>query len=145
MSRTVAIICSLAAGLLVGLQPPSNASMTHDVGDFGATLVSLAISISIALVLVLGFGDPSRLAGVTHFRPGWLIGGLGGVTVVTVGLLAVRPLGTGAVVAILVAGQLIMSVLSDQLGWFGLHHALTVGRISGVVLVMLGTVLITRG
>ena len=144
MSRTVAIICSLAAGLLVGLQPPANASMTHDVGDFGATLVSLAISISIALVLVLGFGHPSRLAGVTHFRPEWLIGGLGGVTVVTVGLLAVRPLGTGAVVAILVAGQLIMSVLSDQLGWFGLHHALTVGRLSGVVLVMLGTVLITR-
>ena len=93
--------------------------MTHYVGDFGATLVSLAISISVAAVLVLGFGDPGRLAGVTHFRPEWLIGGVGGVTVVTVGLLAVRPLGTGTVVAILVAGQLIMSVLSDQLGWFG--------------------------
>jgi uncharacterized membrane protein YdcZ (DUF606 family) len=62
-----------------------------------------------------------------------------------VGLVTVRPLGAGAVVAILVAGQLVMSVLSDQLGWFGAHHALTLLRAGGVALVVLGTVLITRG
>ena len=66
-------------------------------------------------------------------------------SVVTVGLITVRPLGAGAVVALLVAAQLVISVLADQLGWFGTHHAITVGRASGVALVMLGTLLITRG
>lgn len=145
MSRSVAIICCLAAGLLVGLQPPANATMSHYLGDIGAALISLAISIVVATVLLFGFGDPARLGGVVHFRPEWLIGGVGGVTVVTVGLITVRPLGAGAVVALLVAAQLVMSVLSDQLGWFGAHHALTLGRVAGVVLVMVGTGLITRG
>jgi uncharacterized membrane protein YdcZ (DUF606 family) len=62
-----------------------------------------------------------------------------------VGLAAVRPLGTGAVVALFVASQLIISVLADRLGLFGLHHPLDATRLSGVVLVILGTVLVTRG
>lgn len=144
MGRTAAIIWALAAGSLVGLQPPANAVMAQHVGDFGAALVSMVISIVIASVLLVIFGDPGRLAGVTHFAPEWLIGGLGGVAVVTVGLIAVRPLGTGAVVALLLAAQLIISIIADQFGWFGNHHALNAGRVGGAVLVMVGTLLITR-
>jgi uncharacterized membrane protein YdcZ (DUF606 family) len=144
MSRSLAIICALAAGLLVGLQPPANASMARQVGDLGAALISMTISIVIAVALLFAVGDPGRLSGLSHFRPLWLIGGLGGAAVVTVGLITVRPLGAGAVVALLVAAQLVVSVLADQLGWFGTHHAITVGRAGGVALVMLGTVLITR-
>ena len=145
MSRSVAILCALGAGLIVGLQPPANATMSQYVGDIGAALVSLAVSIVLGTVLLFIFGQPGRLSGITHFRPEWLIGGVGGFTVVTVGLITVRPLGTGAVVALLVAAQLVVSVISDQLGWFGAHHTLSAGRIGGVALVMLGTVLITRG
>ncbi len=145
MSRTVAIICALAAGGLVGLQPPAHAAMARYVSDLGAAMVSMAISIVIATVLLFVFGDPTRLSGITHFRPMWLIGGVGGAAVVTIGLITVRPLGAGAVVALLVAAQLVISVLADQLGWFGTHHALTVGRGAGVLLVVLGTVLLTRG
>jgi bacterial/archaeal transporter family-2 protein len=145
MTRSVAIILALAVGLLVGLQPPANASMAQYVGDLGAAVVSVTISVLIGIVLLFAFGDPGRLSGLEHFRAVWLIGGIGGIAVVTVGLVTVRPLGAGAVVALLVAGQLVMSVLSDQFGWFGAHHPLTVGRISGVVLVALGAVLVTRG
>jgi transporter family-2 protein len=145
MTRTLAIICALAAGGLVGLQPPANASMAQHVGSLGAALISMAISILIAVVLLFAFGDPARLSGLSEFRPLWLIGGVGGAAVVTVGLITVRPLGAGAVVALLVAAQLVISVLADQLGWFGSHHPLTVGRGAGVLLVMVGTLLITRG
>lgn len=144
MSRGVAIVCALAAGLIVGLQPPANARMSHYVGDIGAAVVSMGISIVIATALLFAFGQPGRLSGLSHFQPQWLIGGVGGVAVVTVGLIAVAPLGAGAVVALLVAAQLVISVLSDQMGWFGAHHALTAGRIGGVALVVLGTLLITR-
>ncbi len=145
MSRTLAIVCTLAAGALVGLQPPANAALSRHVGDFGAALISTAIAITIIGLLLLAVGNPGRLSGLGGIRPEHLIGGIGGAAVVTVSLVAVRPLGAGAVVALLVAAQLITSLVTDQLGWFGVHHAgIGVGRSLGLLLVIAGTVLITR-
>lgn len=146
MSRTAAIVCALAVGGLVGLQPAANALMARHVGDLGAAFLSTVISVSIVGVLLITLGDPSRLSGLVHFRPVWALGGIGGATVVAVGLIAVRPLGAAAVVALLVAAQLVASVLADRFGWFGLQHVgLGPGRVIGVLLVAGGTVLITRG
>jgi transporter family-2 protein len=145
MSRSVAIVIALAAGGLVGLQPPANALMAEHVGDYGAALMSLVFSIIVIATLLLTVGEPGRLAGLTHFRPEWVIGGLGGACIIFVGLVAIRPLGTGAVVALFVASQLIISVVADRLGLFGLHHPITAARVGGVILVILGTILVTRG
>jgi bacterial/archaeal transporter family-2 protein len=146
MSRPLAIVLTVVAGLLVGLQPPANAALSRHVGDFGAALLSAAISSAIIGVVLLLVGEPGRLSGVTHARPEQLLGGLAGAVVVTVSLVAVRPLGAGAVVALLVAAQIVISVVADRLGWFGLHHVgLDAGRLLGVLLVIAGTVLVTRG
>jgi transporter family-2 protein len=146
MGRTLAILLSLVAGAVVGLQPPANAAMSRHVGDFGAALVSILVSLVILGALFVVFGDPSRLRGLSGFRPEWAIGGIGGALVVSVALVTVRPLGAGAVVALLVASQLVASVVADRLGWFGLHHVgLAPARIGGVLLVVAGTVLVTRG
>lgn len=146
MNRTVAILISLAAGFLVGLQPPANAAVSRHVGDFGAALVSVLFTLSVIAIAFAVFGDPARLLrGLSGFRPEWAVGGVGGALVVTVALLTVRPLGSGAVVALLVASQLVAAVLADRLGWFGLRHVgLSAGRIAGLLLVVGGTVLITR-
>jgi transporter family-2 protein len=145
MSRSLAVICTLGAGALVGLQPPANSALARHVGDFGAAFVSTAISVTIIGVLMLAFGHPGRLAGLSEMRPEYALGGIGGAAVVALALVAVRPLGAGAVVALLVAAQLIVSVAADHLGWFGLHHVrLDVARLAGVLLVVAGTVLVTR-
>lgn len=145
MSRGVAFICTLAAGALVALQPPANAALARHVGDLGAAFTSLVISTTVIAVLLLTVGHPGRLSGITGFRPEYAIGGLAGASIVAVSLIAVRPLGAGGVVALLVGGQLIVSVVADRFGWFGLHHVgIGPGRIAGLVLVMAGTVLITR-
>jgi transporter family-2 protein len=128
MSRSVALLCTLGAGLLVGLQPPANAALAKHVGDLGAAFVSLAVSLAIG-----------------EIRPEYLVGALGGAVVVLVGVLAVKPLGAGAVIAVLVAGQLVASVVVDRLGWFGVHPVgIGPGRVLGVVLVCAGTLLVTR-
>ena len=145
MSRAVAFICTLAVGGLVALQPPANAALSEHVGDLGATLVSLAISILIIGVLLLAFGHPARLAGLSAFTPEYAVGGIAGAAVVSVSLIAVRPLGAGGVVALLVVAQLVVSIVADRLGWFGLHRVgITPGRLIGVGLVIAGTLLITR-
>jgi bacterial/archaeal transporter family-2 protein len=145
MSRGVAIVCTLVAGGLAAIQPPVNAALAKHVGDLGAAFISLVISLVIIAALLLVAGHPGRLSGLGSFRPEYLLGGIAGATIVGVSLVAVRPLGAGGLIALLVAAQLVVSVLADRLGWFGLHHVgLGSGRVVGLILVIGGTVLITR-
>jgi transporter family-2 protein len=139
------LFCTLAAGLLVGLQPAANAALSKHVGDLGAAFVSLVVATTIIGVLLVIAGRPGQLTGVTAIKPEHLIGALGGAAVVSVGLIAVKPLGAGSVIALLVAGQVVMSVAADRLGWFGVHQVgLGAGRLVGVALVIAGTLLVTR-
>ncbi len=145
MTRTVAVLTTIAAGLLVGLQPAANSALSKHVGDFGAAFVSITISATVIALLLLTAGHPGELKGLGSIKPEQLIGGLGGAAVVTIGLVAVRPLGAGAVVALLVAAQLVMSVIADQFGWLGLRHvSVNAPRLVGLVLVIAGTVLVSR-
>ncbi|HEY2772128.1 MAG TPA: DMT family transporter [Solirubrobacteraceae bacterium] len=145
MSRGIAVICTLAVGGLVALQPPANAALSKQVGDLGAAFVSLAISISVIGLLLLVIGQPGHLKGLSHFRLEYLIGGLAGAAVVSISLITVRPLGVGGIVALLVAGQLVVSVLADRFKLFGTHYApISFGRVAGLLLVIAGTVLVTK-
>ncbi len=145
MTRSVAVVCTIAAGLLVGLQPASNAALSEHVGALGAAFVSLVVATAIIGILLLVAGHPGRLVSVGAIRPEHLIGALGGAAVVAIGLAAVPPLGSGAVIALLVTGQVLISIAADRLGWFGLHHVgIGAGRLLGVTLVVAGTVFVTR-
>ncbi|HWC85379.1 MAG TPA: DMT family transporter [Solirubrobacteraceae bacterium] len=144
MDRGLALILTLAAGAFVTLQPPANAALAHHVGDLGAALVSLSLATVIAAILLLVFGDPGRLAGISAFHPEYALGGLGGAAVVIVSLVTVRTLGAGGVTAVLVSGQLIVSVLLDRYGLLGLQRvALDWQRGLGVALIIAGAVLVT--
>jgi len=140
----VALLCTIAVGLLVGLQPASNAALSEHIGDLGAAFVSLLVATTIIGVLLLVAGHPGQLTGVTALRPEHLVGALGGAAVVAIGLVAVRPLGAGAVIALLVAGEVIISIVADRLGWFGLPHVgIGIPRLLGVALIIAGTALVT--
>lgn len=144
MDRVAALIFTLAVGALVAAQPPSNAALAEHAGDLGAALVSLVISTAIVAILLLVFGDPGRLAGLSRFRPEHALGGLGGAAVVAVSLVTVRTLGAGGVTAILVTGQLIVSVLLDRFAVLGLHQVqIGWARGLGVALIIAGAFLVT--
>ncbi|MBK5117616.1 MAG: DMT family transporter, partial [Thermoleophilia bacterium] len=77
--------------------------------------------------------------------PVYLLGGLLGALYVTMALIAVREVGAGGVAAATVTGQLTFSVILDRLGVLGLEQTpITVDRMAGVVLLLLGTWLIVR-
>jgi uncharacterized membrane protein YdcZ (DUF606 family) len=145
VDRTLALICTLFVGGLVALQPPANAALASHVGDIAAAFVSIAISLVLVGVVLIAFGDPSRLSGLHAFRLEHAIGGIAGAAIVTVSLVAVRPLGAGGVTAALVCAQLIVSVVADRVGVLGLRE-IGIGwqRLLGVALVIAGTYLVTR-
>jgi len=144
VARAAALICTLAVGALVALQPPSNAALADHVGDLGAALVSLVISAAINGVALVVFGHPGRLGAITGFRPEHALGGIAGAGVVAVSLVTVRTLGAGGLTAVLVAGQLVVAVILDRFGVLGLHQV-QIGwvRALGVVLIAAGAFLVT--
>ena len=145
MSRSVAIATTLGAGVLAAIQPAVNASLGRHVGNLGAAFVSLVFSAVLVGILMLLLGEAGRLSDIGTVKPEHALGGIAGATIVTVSLLAVRTVGAGAVIALLVCTQLIVSVIADRYGWFGLHQiAVGPGRVLGTVLVIAGTLLVTK-
>jgi transporter family-2 protein len=97
-----------------------------------------------AIVMVIA-GQVGRLSGLGSAAPIELIGGVGGAAVVIVTQITVRTLGAGGVIALIVAAQLVIAIVIDRLGWFGVHPiGISAGRLIGLGLVIAGTVLITR-
>ncbi len=78
--------------------------------------------------------------------PWWaLVGGLLGAVYVTVALIAVRTLGASGLTAVVIAGQLAISVVIDRFGLLGIaRQHIGVSRIVGLVLLVAGVVLVVR-
>jgi transporter family-2 protein len=145
MNRGEAISLTIASGLLVGLQPAANAALADHVGDFGAAFVSIVVTLIVAAIVLVIAGHPGRLSGLGSVEPLQLIGGVGGAAVVIVSLITVRTLGAGGVVALIVGAQLVIALIIDRLGWFGVQRiGIGADRLIGLGLVVAGTVLITR-
>ncbi|MDX6435632.1 MAG: bacterial/archaeal transporter family-2 protein [Gaiellaceae bacterium] len=143
MGRAVAVLATLVVGGLVAAQPPANQLLARHVSTLGAAFLSLATSTVIVGCLLVFAGDPSALTRLGGFRPVYLLGGVAGAAVVSVSVLAVRPLGAGGVTAALVATQLSVSVVLDHFALLGLEgNAISLRRLLGVAFLFFGTYLV---
>jgi bacterial/archaeal transporter family-2 protein len=145
-SKAVAVMATAFAGGLVAMQAPINSGLGKAVGSLPAASFSFAIGlvalVGITFVSGEGFGQIGEIGGLSWY---YLIGGLLGAVYVTTVLISVRTLGAGGVTAATIAGQLLMSVVLDQLGILGLaQKQLTPGRVIGVALLAAGVFLIVR-
>jgi bacterial/archaeal transporter family-2 protein len=146
VSRGLAVLLGVGAGCLVGMQAPINSRLGKSVGSVEAATISFLVGTT-ALVLILlvvrgGVGGVGQIGRV----PWWaLIGGLLGAVYVSVALVAVRTLGASGLTAVVITGQLVISVLIDRFGLLGVaRQAVGVQRIAGLVLLAAGVVLVVR-
>ena len=73
------------------------------------------------------------------------LGGTLGAVYVTVALIAVRTLGASGLTAVVITGQLLISVVIDRFGLLGIARSpIGAGRILGLVLLAAGVVLVVR-
>jgi transporter family-2 protein len=140
------ILTTVIAGGLVALQAPINSTLGRSVGTFAAASISFIVGtialVGITIVLAGGFGQVGEVRGLPWY---YLLGGLFGAVYVTNALLAVRTMGAGGITAATITGQLLTAVAIDRLGVLGLEQKpLSLGRILGVVLLVVGTILIVR-
>jgi transporter family-2 protein len=146
MSRGLAVLLGAGAGCLVGMQAPINSRLGKVVGSVQAAsfsfLVGTVALVAIAAIVRGGLGDLRHVGRA----PWWaLIGGLLGAVYVTVALVAVRTLGASGLTAVVITGQLTISVVIDRFGLLGVaRQHVGAQRILGLALLVAGVVLVVR-
>jgi transporter family-2 protein len=146
VSRALAVLVGVGAGGLVGMQAPINSRLGKTLGGVQAAtfsfLIGTAALVSIAFILRGGLASFGHLGRV----PWWaLVGGLLGAVYVFVALEAVRTLGASGLTAVVITGQLAISVLIDRFGLLGIaRQPIGVTRIIGLVLLAAGVALVVR-
>ena len=147
MTTSLSLAIAFLVGTLITVQVGANTRLKEAFGEaLPAVIVSSSLGVLIlAAVALIGrssWPSAATLAGVPWW--GWLGGALGAVYAIATVLLA-RTLGAATLIALVVTGQLVCSVVLDHYGAVGFsEHAVSVGRIAGCLLLIGGTVLIWR-
>lgn len=144
MSNMVLVLLLACGGLAVAVQPSINARLALKVGSYESSMISFAVGTLalLAVVLIAGRGNLRAVTSVSWWE---LTGGFLGAYFVTMTIIAVPRLGTAAVMAIIITGQLTTGALLDQFGAFGLRQIpFTTLRGVGILLLILGASLVIR-
>jgi transporter family-2 protein len=144
MNNLWLVVLMACGGVAVAVQPSINARLARNLGSLESSLVSFAVGTLalLAVVLVAGRGNLRGLGGASWWE---LTGGFLGAYFVTMTIIAVPRLGTAAVMAIVITGQLVTGSLLDHFGAFGLRQIpLTPLRGLGILLLCLGAGLVIR-
>jgi transporter family-2 protein len=134
-----------AAGACIAVQASANGMFRRNLGDpWYPTFFSICGTFVTAILFML-LVRPATPSSETLRSTQWWnwIGGPCGAVLVLAGTALTPRLGAAAFIALVVAGQLICSVLLDHFALMGLEEQpVTPGRLAGVVLVAVGAVCI---
>lgn len=139
-------LLGVAAGAFVTIQAPINAALARGVGmPVAAAAISFFVG-ALALAAITGLLSQSQGITLNWRAPApWLFvaGGLLGAAFVTCAVILVPKLGAAALMAFLIAGQLVTGVILDRIGFLGLAvREITLGRLGGALLLLAGALLI---
>ena len=141
------LLLALAAGVLLPVQAGVNAQLRSVVGSpLAAALVSFLVGTAGLGTAAVIFRAPMAVRTAWAVSPWWLwVGGLIGALYVVATIVLAPRLGAATLVAAVVAGQMIASLLLDQYGLLGFPtHPINGLRVLGAALVTVGVILVQR-
>jgi transporter family-2 protein len=143
----VALLLAFLAGALLPVQTGINVQLRGLLGQpLAATAVSFVVGTIGLAMLVAGLRVPVPVAAAWERGAWWpWTGGLLGAVYIVAAIVLAPRLGAATLVAALVAGQMVASLLLDHYGWVGFAvHPVSPLRILGAALVVGGVVLVQR-
>jgi transporter family-2 protein len=141
------LIFAFLAGLALPIQFSINAQLRTVVGSplVAATISFIVGAITLFTVSLFkaGFSLNKGIASAPWWV--WTGGVLGGTFYVLATIILIPRIGAGTTVALVLAGQIVASVLIDHFGLINVPiHLLSMPRILGAILVIIGVVLIQK-
>jgi len=138
---------ALAAGMSVVVQQILNANLRTQLNSaVWSGLTSYVVGVLCMAALALALREPVPSVGAIARIPWWAwSGGLFGAIFIGISILVAHQLGAAALIALLVAGQMLAAIVLDHFGWLGLmQRPLDLPRVIGVCLLVGGVILIRR-
>lgn len=141
----------MAVALLIGaglsVQVGLNSQVRHYLGDPALAALGnfLVGTVAILVYLTLMRTNWPSMGLLRSVPPVNWAGGLFGAAYVAASALLAPRLGSAPLLALLIGGQLLMSLVLDHYGWIGFAaHEMNLWRVVGAVLLVAGVVLIVR-
>jgi len=146
METIVWALLGIVAGACIATQAPINAQLGR---EFGMPFAAAAMSFLAGAVALWALSFAVSALGGTPIRFGapapWLLvtGGLLGAFFVTSTIVLTPMIGTAAVMALAIAGQLLAGLTLDKIGFLGTAvREISMGRIAGAILLVIGALMI---
>ena len=141
------LLLAVLAGAMLPVQTGVNVQLRGLLGQpLAAALVSFLVG-SLGLAAVVALLRVPVAVGAAWGRSAWWhwSGGLLGAAYIAVTVVLAPRLGAAALIAALVAGQMLASLIVDHFGWVGFaQHAVTPLRLAGAALIVVGVVLVRQ-
>lgn len=139
-------LLGILSGAFIAVQAPINSQLARGLGlpvaAAAFSFLSGAVVLGIITIAVTRMQDISldwRAPAPWLFVAGGVLGG----AYVTVSTLLIPRIGAAALMAFLVAGQLLAGMLIDRAGFLGVAvREISLGRVAGAVLLLAGALLI---
>lgn len=114
----IMIMLAVIGGATLSMQAAINGQLGSKVGVFRSAFLTFSIGALITGLLIFYFEPPQAVTLLD--LPKWqLLGAMCGVPYIVIMVLAVQRIGTAVATVAVIFGQLLMSMLIDNFGWFG--------------------------
>jgi len=144
MGYWLVILIGLLGGVAVGIQSPIAGAIGKRLGGPASSLIiHLSGTIFSGVLLVLDGGENIR---DWHELPWYMLGaGIFGLILYQTINVTMPRLGTTLMIALIIVGQLLVGIIIDHFGLFGVAtRHIDLARILGVVALLIGGFLISR-
>lgn len=143
----VLIIAAIFVGLLMPVQAGLNSELTRFLKHpFLGAFISLTTGSIALLLIMLVQGFPMQeIKRIGEASPVLFLGGILGALFVGSSIFFIPRMGATSMIAALITGQLLMSVIIDHYGLLGLSsYPVSLTRIAGVFLLFAGLFLVVK-
>ncbi|NNE04987.1 MAG: DMT family transporter [Xanthomonadales bacterium] len=139
-------ILALISGCLLAVMIFLNGALAAAIGPVEGSLVVHGVGLLVASALVFLIRETSATPGLKAPWWAYLGGAFGAVLVIISGITVNSEIGVAGTISMLLLGQVLAGMLTDQFGWFGLpRRRVTLLDLAQVVLVLGGSGLLLYG
>ncbi len=143
--KWLSLILAFSAGAVLPLQAGINSQLrTYAGSPLIATFISFLVGTLLLFAMALALRLPWPSVSVLAQAPWWAwLGGLLGAILVFLAIVLAEELGAAVMVALIITGQMIVSLVLDHYGLVGYpRNSLSPARVIGTVLLLSGVFLI---
>ncbi len=143
----ISIAIAFISGAMLTCQIGMNAQMRLLTGSpMWAAVISFVVGLAALLAVIVGMRQPAPTMQGLASAPWWAwCAGLMGAFYVAASAQLAAKLGATSLTALVVAGQILASLVIDHFNWFGFaDHPVSLARLLGAGLLVVGVVLVLK-